>query len=254
MNIVAIHTDRIEPGAHTLLEVLDRAILLLAPRSIVAITSKIVSLCEGSVAPVNEAQKQELIRAQSDLYIPESTSKWGINFTITNDTLIPNAGIDESNAGDVYVLWPKDAQATANEVREYLSKKFDITELGVVITDSTCSPLRRGVSGIALAFSGFKPLRDYVGSPDLFERPFTVSQANIAGGLAAAAVLMMGEGAESTPLALFADVSVADFVDRNPTSEELASLRIPLEEDLFAPFLEHIDWQQGGRKNSGAKG
>ncbi len=165
--------------------------------------------------------------------------------------MIPNAGIDESNAGDVYVLWPKDSQATANEVREHLSKKFDIKELGVVITDSTCSPLRRGVSGIALGFSGIKPLRDYVGTPDLFNRPFKVSQSDIVGGLAATAVLMMGEGAERTPLALFTDVTVVDFVDRNPTPDELASLRIPLEEDLFAPFLEQTDWQRGGRKSGG---
>ena len=251
MNIEAIHTERIEPTSSTLIDLLDRALPTLHPGSIIAITSKIVSLCEGSVVPIDETQKEELIRAKSDLYLPESKSKWGINFTITNDTLIPNAGIDESNAGEVYVLWPKDSQATANDVREYLSKKFNIQELGVVITDSTCSPLRRGVSGIALAFSGIKPLRDYVGSPDLFERPFKVSQADIVGGLAATSVLMMGEGAESTPLALFTNASVVDFVDRNPTTEELNSRRISLDEDLFSPFLEQIDWQRGGRSGGG---
>ena len=247
MNIQPLRTERIEPECCTLLDLLDRALPHLESNSIVAITSKIVSLCEGNVVPIGSVQKQDLVRAQSDLYLPELKSKWGINFTVTNNTLIPNAGIDESNAGDVYVLWPKDAQATANAVREYLSEKFGVDNIGVVITDSTCSPLRRGVSGIALAFSGIEPLRNYVGQPDLFERPFKVSQADIVGGLAAAAVLVMGEGSECTPLALFTNVSVADFVNRNPTPEELASLRISLEEDLFAPFLQQTDWQKGGK-------
>ena len=251
MIIKPIKTERIEPKSCTLLDLLDRSLPRLAAHSVIAITSKIVSLCEGSVVPVEGTDMLALIRSQSDLFLPESKSKWRINFTITNNTLIPNAGIDESNAGDVYVLWPKNAQATANMVRKYLSEKYDVESIGVIITDSTCSPLRRGVSGIALAFSGLKPLRDYVGSLDLFDRPFKVSQADIIGGLAATAVLVMGEGSESTPLALFTDVAVADFVPRDPTAEELHSLKIPLSEDLFAPFLEQIEWQKGGRSGDG---
>lgn len=248
MIIEPIHTMRITPRSCTLIELLDTAITEMPPQSILAITSKVVSLCEGSIAPVQGTDKQALVREQSDYYMLESDSKWGINFTITDDTLIPNAGIDESNAGDVYVLWPEDAQETANQVREYLCGRFNNDELGVVITDSTCRPLRRGVSGVAMAFSGFKPLRDYIGTPDLFDRPFEVSQSDVVGGIASAAVLMMGEGSESTPLALLRDVTVAEFVSRGPSEEELASLRIPVEEDLFAPFLQHVKWQKGGRR------
>lgn len=123
-------------------------------------------------------------------------------------------------------------------------------QLSVVITDSTCRPLRRGVSGIAIAFSGFKPLRDYVGEPDLFGRPFRVSQSDLAGGLAATAVLVMGEGTESTPMALLGELNFIDFVPRDPTADELASLRIPLDEDLFAPFLQAVTWLPGGRRKS----
>lgn len=253
MNIEAIRTERIEPESCSILELLDKSLTNLSPRSVVAITSKVVSLCEGSVIPVEGTDLTQLIHSQSDLFLPEAKSIYGINFTVTNDTLIPNAGIDESNAGGVYVLWPKDAQSTANSVRKHLIDKFDLEELGVIITDSTCSPLRRGVTGIALAFSGIKPLKDYIGSPDLFDRPFKVSQASIVGGLAAAAVLMMGEGSESTPIAVMSDVRVADFVSRNPTLQELTSMRIPVEEDLFAPFLAQIDWQKGGNKNGRGK-
>ncbi len=246
MNVQPIKTRRITPNVCTLTELLDEYVTDMPSGSVLAITSKVVSLCEGSVVPVQGTDKKTLIHNHSDLYADNSLSKWDFLFTVNNNTLIPNAGIDESNADDVYVLWPKNAQVTSNDVREYLVERFGHQDIGVIITDSTVRPMRRGVSGIALAFSGFKPLRSYIGQPDLFGRPFKVSQADIAGGLAATAVLMMGEGTESTPIVLMHDVTTAEYVHRNPTIEELASFQVPLEEDLFAPFLQKVDWQQGG--------
>ena len=70
----------------------------------------------------------------------------------------------------------------------------------------------------------------------------------MAGGLAAAAVLQMGEGAEQTPIAILTDLPFVHFQDRDPTAEELASVIIPLDEDLFAPFLTSVQWQQGARR------
>lgn len=247
MNIQAIKTERIEPESTTLIELLDKVLKELPPKSVLAITSKIVSLCEGSVVPVGSVDKRALIEKEADFHLPSGTpSKYGIEFTVKDHTLIPTAGIDESNAGDVYVLWPRDPGATANQARAYLRERFGHADVGVIITDSTCRPMRRGTSGIALAFSGFLPLHDYVGQPDLFGRDFKVSQADITGGLAAAAVLAMGEGAESTPLALITEASRLAFVDRDPTPEELASVQITLEEDLFAPFLGRVTWLPGG--------
>ena len=66
-----------------------------------------------------------------------------------------------------------------------------------------------------LAYSGFRALNDYVGRPDLFGRPFTVSQADVAGGLAAATVLQMGEGAEQTPIAVLTELPFVQFQDRD---------------------------------------
>lgn len=98
-----------------------------------------------------------------------------------------------------------------------------------------------------LAYSGFRPLNDHVGKPDLFGRPFRVSQVDVAGGLAAAAVLQMGEGAEQTPIAVLSDLPFVQFADGDPAPEELATIMIPLEEDLFAPFLLSVEWQKGKR-------
>ncbi|MET1032987.1 MAG: coenzyme F420-0:L-glutamate ligase [Candidatus Saccharimonadales bacterium] len=245
----SIKTQLVSPGSCTLFELLDASLKDIPEGSVLAITSKIVSLCEGSTVPIDGTDKMQLVRDQADYYMGERLGKYAFNFTITQDTLIPNSGIDESNAGDVYVLWPRDSQATANAVRQYLVDRFKLKNVGVIITDSTCRPLRRGVSGIALSFSGFMPLHNYVGQDDLFGRPFAVAQADIVGGLANTAVMMMGEGAESTPLALMSDLGFVDFVSRDPSDEELASLHIPLEDDVFEPFLNGVEWLPG-KKNS----
>ncbi|HXB46513.1 MAG TPA: coenzyme F420-0:L-glutamate ligase [Streptosporangiaceae bacterium] len=248
MKVAALKTELITAGATELLALLERVINDLEEGSVVAITSKIVSLCESSVIPCDQIDKEELVVRESDLYLPASLSKYGHHFTITNNTLIPMAGVDESNGDGQYVLWPEDAQATANQVRGWAKQRFGLSQIGVIITDSTCHPLRRGTNGIMLAYSGFRALNDYVGRPDLFGRPFTVSQADVAGGLAAAAVLQMGEGAEQTPIAILTELPFVHFQDRDPTAEELAAVIIPLEEDLFAPFLTSVPWRTGTRR------
>jgi dihydrofolate synthase / folylpolyglutamate synthase len=179
--------------------------------------------------------------------LPRTLSNYGIAFTITKNSLIPSAGIDESNGGDYYILWPKDAQSTANEVRQHLQQRFGLRQVGVIITDSTCQPMRRGTIGIALAHSGFASQHNYVGQPDLYGRPFTVSQSNISGGLASAAVVTMGEGTEQTPLCLIRDAMFVDFQERNPSAQELKAITISLEEDLFAPFLQAVRWEKKQR-------
>jgi len=247
MKVAALRTELITAGATELIPLLERVIDSLEEGSVIAITSKIVSLCESRVMPFDQIGKDDLVVRESDLYLPASRSKYGYHFSITNNTLIPMGGVDESNGDGQYVLWPKDAQATASQVRAWAKQKFGLSQIGVIITDSTCRPLRRGTNGIMLAFSGFRALNDYVGRPDLFGRPFTVSQADVAGGLAAAAVLQMGEGAEQTPIAILTELPFVHFQDRDPTAEELATVIIPLEEDLFAPFLGSVHWRAGTR-------
>jgi putative folate metabolism gamma-glutamate ligase len=248
MNITVIKTPKITAGSARLLDLLDRHVAEFHERNILAVTSKIVSLCEGAALHIGSIEKEALIARESDKYLPATLSKYGHHFTIKNDTLIPMAGIDESNTDGYYVLWPSDAQRTCNEVREYLLKRFSVSEAGVIITDSTCQPLRRGTTGICLAHSGFVALNSYIGQADLFERPMQVTQASISGGLAAAAVVCMGEGAEQTPLAIISGADFVKFQPRNPNGEELEQLHISLEDDLFAPFLEAVTWHNGARR------
>jgi F420-0:gamma-glutamyl ligase len=109
--------------------------------------------------------------------------------------------------------------------------------------------MRWGVVGIALSYSGFKALNDYVGQKDLFGRAFKVSQAGVASGLAASAVLVMGEGTEQTPIAVISDIPNVQFQNRNPNKNELELFYIKDKEvDLFAPFFKNVNWQTGNKK------
>lgn len=245
MQITPIETPIIGASSCTLFELLDKHITNLPNGSILAITSKVVSLCEGSTVTLSAKTKEELVLEESEYYLPAKYSAFGHHFTITNNTLIPMSGIDESNGDGQYVLWPKDPQRTANRVRAYLIKRFIVKDVGVVITDSTSHILRRGTTGIALAHSGFSALRDYAGTNDLFGRPYAITMANIAEGLAGAAVLAMGEGNERTPLCLIHDLPAIEFKDEDPTQAELDFLHFPMEEDLFAPFLTNVAWEPG---------
>ncbi|HUD81627.1 MAG TPA: coenzyme F420-0:L-glutamate ligase [Patescibacteria group bacterium] len=248
MIVKAIKTDVIKAGVIDLDSLLDKAIGQLEDGCVVAITSKIVSLCENNVVPFGQQDKEKLVIQESDLYLPASLSKYQHHFTITDNTLIALAGIDESNGNGNYVLWPKDAQKTANQVRAYLKERFHLDRVGVIITDSTSQPLRRGSTGITLAHSGFSALNDYIGKPDLFGRPFTVSLADVADGLAAAAVLQMGEGRERTPIAILSDLPFVEFQNHDPKKSELKKMTISLADDLFGPFLSSVKWQKGQRK------
>jgi len=251
MIVTAVKTRKVLPNACTLFELLDESLTEVREDSVVVITSKVVSLCEGAVVPLDSISKEELIKKEAERYVVLPMSDYGVIFTVIKNTLIPNAGIDESNAGGVYVLWPRDPQATANTVRAYLCKRFGLQHVGVVIVDSTGRPLRWGMGGISIAHSGFKEVRNYIGEPDLFGREFVHETAAVSGGLAAAAVLVMGEGAECTPLAVISDVQFVEFQSGDPSPKELEALHVSLENDIFGPMLQAVPWTDGGA--SGAK-
>lgn len=251
MIVTPIKTHKITHTDTDILKVLDKYVLSLKENSVLAVTSKIISICEGSALkienPIDANFKEKLIWENSEYYLPKASSKYNISFTITNNILSASAGVDESNGNGFYILWPKNSQESANKIREYLSGKFGLKNFGVVITDSKTTPLRWGVTGIVLAHSGFLGLKDYTGKPDLFNRPFVYEKLNVADSIASAAVLVMGEGSEQTPLALLEDLQNIDFQKRNPSDEELESLKIEMKDDLFSPFLEKANWQKGGR-------
>ncbi len=244
MNVKAIKTHAITKG-ESIERVLDKYVTDLEENSIVAVTSKIVSICEGRMVKIEDADKDKLIEEESTSYLPRNSNKYNVSFSIARNFLVAGAGIDESNGNGYYILWPKDLQKSANNIREHLQKKFGIKHLGVVITDSKTYPLRWGVTGFSIAHSGFKVLKNYMGTPDIFGRPFEYEQLNISDSLASAAVLEMGEGNEQTPIAIIENAPFVEYQDRNPTGKELEELRIKPEDDLYAPLLQGVKWRRG---------
>lgn len=246
MEIIPLKTHKITPGEN-IFEVIEQYVSSLKEKSIVAITSKIVSTCEGRVIKIGKIDKKELIEKEADYYLPPQQNKYNITLTIKNSLLVPTAGIDESNGNGYYVLWPKDPQKTANKLREHLKNRFSLRQVGVIITDSKTTPLRWGTTGITLSHSGFSALNNYIGKPDIFGRFLHVTKANVMDGLAAAAVLAMGEGNEQTPLAVITGVSFVKFQTRNPTKPELKQLQISIKDDLYATLLKGAKWRRGAR-------
>jgi putative folate metabolism gamma-glutamate ligase len=247
MQVRAIRTHKITSD-RDLNALLDQYVTALDERSVLVITSKIVSICQGRLAPVDCVDKQALIEQEADLYLPPGASQYAISLTIKEHLLIPMAGVDESNAQGQYVLWPIDAQGVANRVRAHLAERFALQHVGVLITDSKTTPLRWGVTGTAIAHSGFLAVNDYRGHPDLYGRPLHMTTVDVADALSAAAVLVMGEADEQTPLAVLTDLPFVRFQDRDPTPEELQQRWIDLQDDLYAPLLQAVDWRKGGGK------
>lgn len=251
MVVKPIKTHKVVPGKDTnLYVILDRHLPRLKEGSVVAVTSKIVAICEGRFVKIGEADKDKLIEQEAEYYLPRKLNKYGVMLTIKQNVLAPSAGIDESNARGHYVLWPSDPQKTANEVHDYLKKKYKLKRLGVIITDSRTLPLRWGTIGVSLAYSGFKPLNNYIGKKDLFGRKLEVTQSNIADSLAIAAVLAMGEGAEQTPLAVIEDVPFVQFQSDHPPRSELKMFHVDMrKDDMYAPVLRAVQWYKGGVQN-----
>ncbi|HUD20283.1 MAG TPA: coenzyme F420-0:L-glutamate ligase [Patescibacteria group bacterium] len=244
MNIRAIKTGKIVPNHEKLTTILDKYISDFNERSVLVITSKIVSICEGRVIKKDNKKKNDLIPQEADYYVPPSKSKYDVTLTIKNNLLIPSAGIDESNGNGYFILWPKNPQRTVNEIRSYLVKRFKLTKVGVIISDSKTTPLRWGTTGTALVHSGFSALNDYIGKPDIFGRLLTMTKVNVMDALAGAAVLVMGESNEQTPLAIITDTPFVQFQKRNPTKKELNNLHIDMSDDVYAPLLTSVKWEK----------
>lgn len=241
MIVKAVKTRIFLPPKDNLWELLD-AIKSLKENSVVAVTSKIVSISERRCVSVkNVKDKDELAIAEADKYIPRHlTPNKLLLHTIKNNILVASSGIDESNANGYFILWPKDPKKSAKKIWDFLRKKFKIKNLGIIITDSRLIPLRRGVVGISIGAYGFKPLKNYIGKKDLFGRKFVMETSNIPDSLATAAVLEMGEGSEQTPIAIISDVPYIKFIEGNFRAG------ISEKEDMFYPLLSAVNWKIGG--------
>jgi dihydrofolate synthase / folylpolyglutamate synthase len=68
MIVRSIKTDKIVAG-HRLSEVLDKHLTGLEEGSVLAITSKIVGICEGQIVPIGSIEINELVKRESDYFL-----------------------------------------------------------------------------------------------------------------------------------------------------------------------------------------
>ena len=254
MVVTGIKTHKITQKDKDIFRILDRYVKKLSEKSIVAVASKIVAIADGRVVKIQSSesrmqnsnkQKNELIRQESEFYLPRSENPYNVSLTITGGTLVASAGIDESNGNGYYILWPKDPQKTANRIRKWLKVRFNLKDVGVIITDSRTTPLRWGVTGFCLAYSGFEPLKNYIGKKDIFGKRLDYTTLSIIDNLAGASSLVMGEGNEQTPVAVIEKIPGIVFKEKNPTKKDLGKIKITIDEDLYGPFLKNVNWKKG---------
>ncbi|HTX25221.1 MAG TPA: coenzyme F420-0:L-glutamate ligase [Steroidobacteraceae bacterium] len=246
----------IEPGADLAALIAARlAARGLEPRErdVLVVAQKIVSKAEGrfvelaSVVPSEEAERlaritrkdpriveiilretQEIVRAAPNVLIVRHR----LGFVTAN------AGVDRSNVprarapdaparhAEQALLLPSDPNASAARLRGSLLERFGVP-LAVIISDSFGRPWRRGVVNVALGSAGLPALIDRRGERDRSGRALEVTEVAFADAIAAAAGLLIGEAAESTPAVLARGLTWSA-----PERDARALLR-PKEEDLF---------------------
>lgn len=242
MRFIPVKTRVLHPPQDSIYPLLDKDLSPLQEKDVLLITSKILSIHQGRCIKIEQPHKNKdaLILEEADASIPRQKNPHNILLTIKNNTLIPTAGIDESNANGYYILWPRDINQAAREICGYLKKKLSVRKLAIIITDSHTTPLRRGVTSIAIGFYGLHPLKDYRGKKDIFGRELQITQTNIVDALAAVSGLLMGEGKERTPLVIIRGADFVKFTNRDTYSDYI----IPRKEDIYAPLLEVFDYKR----------
>lgn len=202
--------------------------------SVIVISAKIISILEGNLVNLSKITFEELVKKEADSIIRTvnsgSTGMEKCFLTRKNGILIPNAGVDKSNVPEGFAIpWPKDPQKTAETLRRTLMEEFGIENLGVLIADSRVTPGRRGTTGVAIAWSGFVGVADERGMEDLFGKPLQITQRAIADNLATAALCIMGEAAECTPIVVIENAPVTFTDAETDPSEGVMGKK----EDLF---------------------
>ena len=199
--------------------------------SVLVVSSKIAALAERRTLPAMTEKEFEAIIKKESSYALKTAVCY---FTIKDGMVMTNAGVYRSNSrGGKIILLPRDSYKTAAKLRAELKKIYKIKTLGIIITDSMILPLRAGVIGAAVGYSGFKGVKNYVGEKDIFGRKLKTTMTDIADSLSAAATLLMGEADEKTPLCLIENAPVI-FVNKDKKNE----IKYPLKNDLYYPFLK----------------
>jgi coenzyme F420-0:L-glutamate ligase/coenzyme F420-1:gamma-L-glutamate ligase len=214
----------------------DGDILVLAETAVATAEGNVVRLSEvrPSVRAEELAARYRIDPATAEVVLRESDSIVGgipgFLLCMKGGTLLPNAGVDASNAppGCVTPL-PADPNGSALRIRDAIMKATG-ARIGVVIADSRTHAMRLGCSGVAIGCAGFTAVIDDRGRSDLFGRKLEVTKRAVADNIASAAELVMGEADECTPAAIIRGIGL-------PLDDSLGIDTIAAEECLFMGVL-----------------
>jgi len=235
LEVIEVKTRKVLPPKDDLYEILDQHLPKLKEGDVLLIASKILAIHQGRSVKIGKLKKADLVKLEADFHLPgRLVAGSEIIITIKDHTLIPSAGIDESNGKGHYILWPKNTNQLLKKICQYLKKKFHIKKLAVVATDSHTTPLRWGTQGIAIGFYGIKPLFDYRGKKDIFGRKLKYTQRNLVDPLANLGALIMGEGNEQTPMAIVRGAKWVKFTTKDYSKEFFINPK----DDLYYPLLK----------------
>ena len=232
--------------AALILEALAKAELNLLDGDVLVIAQKIVSKAEGQSVQLDTITPSERARqvAQAtrkdprlvELILRESDeiSRMAPGLLIVRHRLgftSANAGIDRSNVGqddsqETVLLLPRDPDASARQIRQKIEEKCGIVT-AVIISDSHGRPFRLGTVGVAIGVSGLPALWDRRGESDLHGYTLQHTEVGVGDEIAAAAGLLMGQGAEGLPVVLVRGLSLP------PMDGCAADLIRPKENDLY---------------------
>lgn len=211
----------------------DGDILVLAETAVATAEGSVI--CLADITPSSRARELaaeyhmdpatvEIVLQQSDSIVGGIP---GFLLCMKAGTLLPNAGVDASNAppGCVTPL-PSDPDASARRIRGEIMQRTG-AGIGVIIADSRTHAMRRGCSGVAIGCAGIPSVIDDRGRSDLFGRRLEVTKRAVADNIASAAELVMGEADECTPAAVIRGTGL-------PVSDEYSGVEsIDADECLF---------------------
>jgi coenzyme F420-0:L-glutamate ligase/coenzyme F420-1:gamma-L-glutamate ligase len=215
---------------------------------ILIVSSKYVSMSEGSVMNLDKvkvgrkakslASEYHMSAKLAELTLREADYIYkgipGFLLAVKNGVMAPNAGIDKSNVHQGFVvLYPSEPFKSAENLRRRFLVNLGI-KVGVVIADSRLMPTRIGTIGVALASAGFEPVEDQRGKRDLFGNILKVTLKAVSDSLAATGVAVMGEGNESTPIAVIRGIRVI-ATDRKLSWHDMA---VDARQDIYIRGLQ----------------
>jgi coenzyme F420-0:L-glutamate ligase/coenzyme F420-1:gamma-L-glutamate ligase len=244
MRLFVLSLPLVKPGddlGELIVEAAKRQGVGIEEGDVVAVAQSVVSKAEGAVVELGQVQPSpEAMGLASklgkdprevEIILRESAKILRAERVLICRTqhgfVCANAGVDHSNAGEGRVtVLPRDPDTSAARIRRRI---LELTgkEVAVIITDSWGRTFRRGSVGHAIGISGLRPLLDLRGKRDLYGRELKSKVVCVADALAAAAVLMMGEAAEGTPVVIIRN---APYQKGEGGIKEVVR---PEEEDLF---------------------